>query len=649
MRQWLVVTGVQDPSPIEFLQNPDFRQMAAFFLGWVFFSSFQLIACSKMLQKLLSFNRPFSRSCSHAAPDIEAHTSRTPDAPSPEKTPMRDHTFLCRQLLRANEGHALILTLAICFASASVAHFASLLDFSTHGGGTACAFVVACGGMTGQAARLIGLLILGQELRRLGVQRYEAWLFYAVLGVALGLVFANIAIGVGTTRYVPQLGISLCYRRHFMPTSLASTCLRIVLDIYVVARTMTFITPPFLRWRHQVETITDFRILRALSLLLLDALTTPSDVIPTNLLLDFIPFSVGALVVLAVFASPVKLNEDGASETLPDVRHSSVRFIARLSPGSTASIIRTANEQLPSTVSSRISADSVGSIRGPAIECVDLRTRAPQSSPTATETSPRPLTSSMPQSWLPRNLSLLRRSPTLSLPRLSVENSKQPSTVAPIPASASRQILPDQAKYVEWFDQEQSLPPGPSWKKWRRPQVSIIITDDRRESVSESHALTSAILGSDIIRSNSAGPANPTSATADPARTSSDETIMPAFSPVSSGRVSFTVPYSTQTSRDALEIVHEGDVTHPEQRKPRPSYRKPTLVERRNTFGSRPPSLKRVPSVTSPPPPVPGLSFLASPARLGPHVRHPPTPSGPRPLVPFSESHRSPPPTSHRS
>jgi len=131
MSQWLLLNGLQDPSTIEFLQNPDFRQMASFFLGWVFLYSVQLIARSKICHALLSFNRPFSQPRSRSTPDLEAHTSRAPNTMPPEKS---DNTFSRRQLLHANEGHALILTLSLCFASASIAHFISLLDFSTRNG-----------------------------------------------------------------------------------------------------------------------------------------------------------------------------------------------------------------------------------------------------------------------------------------------------------------------------------------------------------------------------------------------------------------------------------------------------------------------------------------------------------------------------------
>jgi len=226
----------------------------------------------------------------------------------------------------------------------------------------------------------------------------------------------------------------------------------------------------------------------------------------------------------------------------------------------------------------------------------------------------------------------------LPLPRLPVESAKELDVVGPISGSAgSRQILPDQVKWAELLENEHSLPPGPSWKKQHRPQVTIVVTDGP-----EFASLTSAVLGSDIIRTNYVEAACP-------APTSSVGTVISAFSPISrdsqsSRQVSFIVPYSFAPSGETLEILHEGNVTYPKGR-PRPVSREPTL-ERNNTFGSRPPPLKRVSSEVCPPP-VPALPYLASPPGLSTRVRHPPTPCGPRPLT-TSESQRSPPLSGYR-
>lgn len=48
------------------------------------------------------------------------------------------------------------------------------------------AFLVAWGGMAAQAARLLGLLKLSLDLKKMGVRRWESLVFWALLTVALG-------------------------------------------------------------------------------------------------------------------------------------------------------------------------------------------------------------------------------------------------------------------------------------------------------------------------------------------------------------------------------------------------------------------------------------------------------------------------------
>lgn len=122
------------------------HQIAAFFLGWVFFYSTQAILSSPLLQE------NFIRACSsflslfpkgkHDSNDIEAHSHADPaNGPHPEeKTPKHNTTFngsSAASRLRMQEGNALLVTLALCFACASMAHFTSLLQYTT-GGETAC-------------------------------------------------------------------------------------------------------------------------------------------------------------------------------------------------------------------------------------------------------------------------------------------------------------------------------------------------------------------------------------------------------------------------------------------------------------------------------------------------------------------------------
>ena len=125
------------------------RQIAAFFLGWAFFYSIQIILSSPLLRE------NSTRACSffyslvtkhikrqHEPNDIEARTPTLPTttlrheenaAKSSTESNYSSPTFQ----LRVREGDALLVTLALCFACASVAHFASLLRY-TPAGGTAC-------------------------------------------------------------------------------------------------------------------------------------------------------------------------------------------------------------------------------------------------------------------------------------------------------------------------------------------------------------------------------------------------------------------------------------------------------------------------------------------------------------------------------
>lgn len=223
-----------------------------------------------------------------------------------------------------------------------------------------------------------------------------------------------------------------------------------------------------------------------------------------------------------------------------------------------------------------------------------------------------------------------------------------------------RRIVSDQVKYAEGL-RELASPETPTWKT-HRPQVSLTIADGDRSSTAESNGqLNSAILGSDIIRANSTDTRNPRIITRQYAGghgQQSAESIdrrMSAFSPISrdsmlpppsarSPRFSFASP-SLQTSFDNLEVVYEGDDTQTEGSRSRIPSRKPTVVERRNTFGPRPvpfSSLTRA-SHFDQGMDLADMPTLASPPGLSPRVRFASSPSGPRPLPGVADALRSPP------
>jgi hypothetical protein len=70
--------------------------------------------------------------------------------------------------------------------------------------------------------------------------------------------------------------------------------LNIVLELYILIRILSLIKPP----RLQPATIQDTLLVQAGSLLLFDLLVLVPEAILTDLIAEFIPFSIGALTVL---------------------------------------------------------------------------------------------------------------------------------------------------------------------------------------------------------------------------------------------------------------------------------------------------------------------------------------------------------------
>jgi len=84
----------------------------------------------------------------------------------------------------------------------------------------------------------------------------------------------------------------------FTPTGLASSLALILAELYLIIRFIFITSPRGLCWFSKLDVLGDSRVYRGFSLLLLDALTITSAIKPTNLLVDFVPFAVGAVVVL---------------------------------------------------------------------------------------------------------------------------------------------------------------------------------------------------------------------------------------------------------------------------------------------------------------------------------------------------------------
>ena len=79
----------------------------------------------------------------------------------------------------------------------------------------------------------------------------------------------------------------------FLPTSLGSSVLNVVLELYIIIRSLSLTQP-----RMKLTIVQNARIVQAGSLLFFDLLVAVPNTTYTAFVGEFIPFSVGALVVL---------------------------------------------------------------------------------------------------------------------------------------------------------------------------------------------------------------------------------------------------------------------------------------------------------------------------------------------------------------
>ncbi|KAG2757307.1 hypothetical protein P692DRAFT_20843004 [Suillus brevipes Sb2] len=276
-RSALVVRDTETLSISDFLERPDYRQIASFFLGWVFICSLICIVTSPVICRLYQMcHNSFDDRRGLAA---DAHYCNGHDTlwNNSEKHPIDTLFWDDRNSSTQSweeENAALVLLLSFCFAFASVAHFSSLLSFNSNSGASACSFLVALGGISTACARFMGLIILNLDLRKFEIWRWEIYLAWSWLFVGGG---------------------------DYLPTAVIMATMFITLELYMIGRLLSLIAPPFLEFRHRIGAVTDTRVLRALSLLLFDILNLVPGVKVIGIIGEFVPFSIGALIVLAMF------------------------------------------------------------------------------------------------------------------------------------------------------------------------------------------------------------------------------------------------------------------------------------------------------------------------------------------------------------
>ncbi|CAE6527418.1 unnamed protein product [Rhizoctonia solani] len=301
----LMSLGLESPSPQEFVDRPDLRTISAFFLGWTF------ITCLRYLA-LATLRHPFTAYLLRAGlrkPALVTASERQNQNLDLEggnhvqnwlRSTLEASTRITSDRPEGTRHLSVVLTAG--FTLGILSSFFSLLDFRSSNQDVLCIVVVAWTGISISCAKLAGLLRITFDLQRLGVGRVERIASWIVLTMSFGATLAHVTISIGATRGIPQLpGISLCYRRHFLLTSLVVSLLNIALELYFMGRTFFLLIPHFLRFHHKVEVVMDVRVARVASILVLDLLTLLPSALSINTAAEFIPLSLGALLVLAAF------------------------------------------------------------------------------------------------------------------------------------------------------------------------------------------------------------------------------------------------------------------------------------------------------------------------------------------------------------
>ncbi|PVF96454.1 hypothetical protein CPB86DRAFT_786951 [Serendipita vermifera] len=281
----------------EFTENPSFRTLSSFFLGGVFLLSLQYIVKSPGLQWIFrGIGRLFKpRSSSQFSPEqLEEDAD--------EKARLKrwiEETF-CGQSDNMDPKN-IVLILTFFAANASLSLFGSTLMFMK-GQDAVCTFTITWGGLSAQMVRITGFIRLSLDIRTLGSSRWEmylSWLY--MVGLVVLMMFHN-AIASGILLPFPRFtGWALCYRQHYPLTAWILSLSNILFEFYAIFRLAWLLAPAFMTIRHQWRGLKDMRLAKALSLFLMDILTTVPCVVPLSTAAEYIPFALSAVFVLMSF------------------------------------------------------------------------------------------------------------------------------------------------------------------------------------------------------------------------------------------------------------------------------------------------------------------------------------------------------------
>lgn len=296
----LNVVGTTEPPLTEFISHPSHRQVASFFLGWVFLMGARYTLMSPLVASAIHWlcSRLIPGAQVEGNPSSQTHQPRSSiEKWEPEWDTARD----LPQKPSVQDCPALILSLNLFTVFAALAYFASHLSFSADG--AVCAFTVAWANISAQLSRLVALVVLLKDLKAAGVNPIEIAFCWTTLFVSLGLGFSNVAIGVGIVKTIdtPAFSIALCYRRQFLPTSIATTSLYSLFELYILFRLLAVHHPSWtLRPSHgQVQ------VWRVASLLAFELLTAVPSAIFVSILADAATYSVGALMTLVTYNTSI--------------------------------------------------------------------------------------------------------------------------------------------------------------------------------------------------------------------------------------------------------------------------------------------------------------------------------------------------------